>query len=58
MAKFRNVSGVDLFVVAVQRTVEDDGVFEVPDDQAPGFDCQPSNYERLDVDVVADEESE
>jgi hypothetical protein len=29
----------------------------VPDDLAPGFDCQPTNYERLDDDVVADEES-
>lgn len=48
MAKFRNVSGNDLFVVAIGRLVEDDGVFDVPDADAPGFECQPSNYERLD----------
>lgn len=57
MARFRNVSGNDLFIVALGRTVDDDGVFEVPDEDAPGFDCQPSNYERLD-DVAADEENE
>lgn len=48
MARYRNVSGHDLFIVAISKTVEDDGVFDVSDVQAPGFDCQPTNYERLD----------
>ena len=48
MPKYRNVSGSDLFIVAIQKQIEDDGVFEVSDDLAPGFDCQPTNYERLD----------
>jgi hypothetical protein len=48
MAKFRNVSGYDLEIPAVGRVVEDDGVFEVPDAAATGFECQPANYERLD----------
>lgn len=48
MAKYRNVSGFDLDIPAVGRVVEDDGVFEVPDAHAPGFDCQPTNYKRLD----------
>lgn len=47
MARFRNVSGNDLFVVAASKLVEDDAVFEVPDDQADGFECQPTNYERI-----------
>ncbi len=44
MPRFRNTSGQDLFVVAVQKLVEDDGVFEVSDDDAPGFECQPTNF--------------
>lgn len=49
MARYRNTSGNDLFIVALGKVVEDDGVFEVPDEQAAGFDCQiPTNYERLD----------
>lgn len=48
MARFRNVSGNDLFVVAVGKDVPDDGVFDVPDVDAPGFECQPTNYKRLD----------
>ena len=48
MPKFRNVSGHTLEIPAVSATVEDDGVFEVSDELAPGFDCQPSNYKRLD----------
>lgn len=48
MAKFRNISGIDLYVVAVSRVVEDDGVFEIADEAAPGFECQPSNYKRID----------
>lgn len=48
MPKFRNVSGQDRFIVAVNRVVEEDAVFEVSDDEAPGFECQPSNYLRLD----------
>lgn len=56
MAKFRNISGHDLEVVAVRRVIEDDGVFEVPDAAAPGFDCQPSNYERLDEPAPAKDE--
>ena len=58
MAQYRNVSGNDLFVVAVGKVVEDDAVFEVPDALVPGFDCQPSNYERLDDVDADDEESE
>jgi hypothetical protein len=50
MAKFRNISGNTLEIPSISRVVEDDGVFEVPDEQASGFDCQPTNYERLDAD--------
>lgn len=48
MAKYRNISGNTLDIPAVGRVVEDDAVFEVSDDLAPGFNCQPTNYERLD----------
>ena len=48
MPKFRNTSGDDRFVVAIGREVKDDGVFEVSDEDAPGFDCQPSNFTRID----------
>lgn len=48
VAKYRNVSGQTLDIPAVGRAVEDDGVFEVPTAHAPGFDCQPTNYKRLD----------
>jgi len=48
VARFRNVSGFDLFIVALGKTVEDDGVFDVPDAEAPGFECQPDNYARQD----------
>lgn len=44
MAKFRNTSGWDLDIPALGRVVEDDEVFEVPDEAAPGFACQPSNF--------------
>jgi hypothetical protein len=53
VAKFRNVSGVTLEIPSVGKVVDDDGVFEVPDELVPGFECQPSNYERLDADVDA-----
>ena len=48
MAKFRNTSGQTLEIPAIRKIVEDDGVFDVPDDLAPGFECQPTNYERID----------
>jgi hypothetical protein len=56
MPKFRNTSGEDRFVVAIGREVEDDGVFEVSEEQAPGFECQPSNYKRLDEPKKASKE--
>lgn len=48
MPKFRNVSGFDLDIPAVGRVIADDEVFEVSDDLAPGFECQPSNYAVVD----------
>lgn len=48
MPKFRNISGYTLEIPAISKVVEDDGVFDVPDELAAGFDCQPSNYVRLD----------
>lgn len=48
MAKFRNISGNTLEIPSIHQVVDDDGVFEVPDDDAPGFECQPTNYVRLD----------
>jgi len=48
VARFRNVSGNDLFIVALGKTVDDDGVFDVPDKDAEGFECQPDNYARQD----------
>lgn len=57
MAQYRNVAGVVLDIPGV-GVVEDDGVFTVADDLAPGFDCQPTNYDRLDEPVTADEEND
>ena len=48
MAKFRNVSGQELFIPWVGKAVPDDGVFVVSDEQAPSFECQPTNYARID----------
>jgi hypothetical protein len=48
VARFRNISGQTLEIPSVRAVVEDDGVFDVPDDDAPGFECQPSNYVRED----------
>ena len=48
MARFRNVSGQTLDIPSIRKVVEDDGVFDVPDDAAPGFECQPANYRRED----------
>jgi hypothetical protein len=48
MARFRNVSGNRLEIPAIRKFVDDDGVFDVPDDRAAGFECQPANYKRED----------
>ena len=48
MARFRNVSGQTLEIPSIRKIVEDDGVFDVPDDRAAGFECQPANYKRED----------
>ena len=48
MARFRNVSGQTLEIPSIRKVVEDDGVFDVPDDHAAGFECQPTNYKRED----------
>ena len=44
MPKYRNVSGWDLDIPAVGRVVADDEVFDVADELAAGFECQPSNF--------------
>jgi hypothetical protein len=48
MARFRNVSGNRLEIPSIRKFVDDDGVFDVPDDRAAGFECQPANYKRED----------
>lgn len=48
MARFRNISGYRLEIPSIRKFVDDDGVFDVPDDQAAGFECQPANYKRED----------
>jgi hypothetical protein len=53
MARFRNVSGSTLEIPAISKVVEDDGVFDVPDELVEGFECQPTNYLRLDEDKPA-----
>ena len=58
MARFRNVSGQTLEIPAIRKFVDDDGVFDVPDADAPGFECQPSNYKRVDDDKPAKAEKE
>ena len=48
MARFRNVSRQTLEIPSIGKVVDDDGVFDVPDDKAAGFECQPANYRRED----------
>lgn len=48
MARFRNISGFTLEIPSIRKVVEDDGVFDVPDAEAAGFECQPANYRRED----------
>jgi len=52
------VSGQTLEIPAIRKFVDDDGVFDVPDADAPGFECQPSNYKRVDDDKPAKAEKE